>query len=683
MKHKYMFLVLVSSLSFGNTTIYDGFFPPYLGSGNITAKTNCSYAENQQDCYFGYDRSGLRQHNVEHRYGTSNIVGKLGSEDKNNKNMDIYFNNFKINNGRVNVTKFHTMLISGGLNISDNSNLSIDMEPKYLPTDGSAAASPEYGDIPKFIFFDFLYGEANNNVRHRSTLKIEGGNLVIGKTKITIDETSAIEVIKKNQIGGEICNRGHIINYGKIETEKLYNGFNANSNCIEGVTTGISSQNVSGRIDNYGVISGEVLITESSTFVFHSMNGKMGSIVNQNFTNACSSNQQCNTKLIVDIAGASYGQHTLLAQGSLDTASMRYSNASEDFITASVDGTSKEKIDIGLKQNIVRAFEETFKDSKKDILNALNKRYNIYSRGGREFVLKSVDDVTRGVLSNYVTTPLSLIDTLKPSLVAYNSGVNAGLIGAGFFGDDIGIGGMGGIQVNISIPSNNNIFQTQLGYGYGSLKNNSGISDSAVNANLIMLSLMDLISINNIEVYLGGHLSIGFLKTTQYLAFDKITYDYSTANAKFNLYSLNLDSNVGYRFKFSNYSIKPFIGLNQEVYVQGKFYESGGLKINSNGNTSYIPYALLGFENRYELTNKNALFAKMYYEHMILDTKFIVFSNQEKVALTSPYASRLGLELGGDIAVNNNMFIYLGGFYKTNIGSIHYLGGNAAFRYLY
>lgn len=688
MKQKHIFPLLLSSQLLFSNTEYDKFFPPHL-TGNITAtaKTNCSYASaNKDDCFFGLDYgSGLQrsfEYDGEGKNTSLNVTGSLGEASSTNKNMDMYFSYLKVvNTGNMSVDKFHTIIVSSSMTLDNHSTLILNMEDK----DSTRGVEPKYGNDAKLIFTDFLYGSSNNTISNHSKLEIKNGNLMLGATTLVIDKTSKLIISRNKGAGkiqkrnakanntGDIYNRGHIINNGYINVETLHNGFSH-----QGVIPGINLENTSGRVDNYGFIDGSILNDAKSTFVFHSMDGKMSKVG--------SMDNKANGNVIIDVDGVSYTTHKLVNNGDQDmNATIRYSSGASEFITATMSSTNKQDLEVSLKKDTVEKFEEGFNGTKKDILNALDSRYNIYSKGGSRFILKAVDNITNGISNNYIAAPLALIDTLKPSLIIGNDGVRVGLLGAGYFGSDIGIGGLGGISINYNLASNNNVFQAQIGYGYGSIKNNSDISNNSINANLVMLSLMNQTSLNNnLDIYTGLHSSVGFFNAMQYIDFNNVSYS-KRADSSFNLYSINLDFNLGYRFKFGNYLIKPFLGLNQEVDIQSSFSENGGLAINANGHTNYTPYALLGIENRYELLSKSIIFARVNYERMLSDVlnKVIVYSDKEKITLTSPYENKLGIEVGGDIMVNNNIFIGINGFYKTNVYAIHYLGGNASFKYVF
>lgn len=669
-----------------NKTKFQQKLPPtFKGNDTVDAVTNCSYSADKIDCSFGFDYgTGLKQNFLYNSPGdTLTLEGQLGNNANiPNKNMSIYFSHLDIKNySTLIIKKFHSMQITGGLFLDNHSKLTLELAQKAANNQNVASPpAPQYGDSPKLMLTDLPYNDGYTDIiSNGSTLEVKNGDILLGKRQVLIDESSVMRSSKDNGTSyGNIFNRGHIIVYGLLEADSdIKNGYS------KGATddvSGISSQDLSGRIDNYGVVKGNVTNNANSIFVFHSHNGKLsqikGTLENQG-------------RVIIDTRGAKYGLHHVLINGitkngngdNLENANISYSDGADEFILASIDSVD---VNITLRKDNVDKFERGIKGTKKDVLHALDQKYNIYSYGGSKFVTKVIDDTTRGIWSNYLTMPLTLIDSLKPKINTSNSNVNIGTIGSGFFGKNIGIGGMGGINAGISKSYRNNLLQTQLAYGYGHTTNNLKFSKSEATGHIMMFSLMNRIMYDyGLEIDLGLHTSAGFFDTTQELGL--VNTNDSKASSNFNLYSIIFDSNVGYKIRLNKYSIKPYTGFNQALNIQSKFKENGGLNISSNGYTSYNPSILVGIENKYTMSAKNTFSSQFSYEYTILNdlSKINFHSNSEKIILVTPYIHKLSLELGGSSAINTYMMITFNGFYKTNLDEIHSVGGNASFKYAF
>ena len=658
---------------------YNAVFPEFMNrSGKIIVTADCSISSGVfNDCLIGVSREiGGNQNFTLKGTGPAGVAiltieGEIPSQTgggqggQNNKNIILNLNKLTVEeNARLIFDKFYATSAST-VAVDNNSSLDVTLSAKK-------GNSSNY-NTPAFTVVDQQDGDDAKGiaVRGRSALTVTGGDMLVGATEIYVGKDSAMKVISASNIGGEITSQAHTTNMGLIKVKKFNNGGE-----IKGPTQGsgipipgITIKTGIGIVDNYGVIEGEFNNTANSTLNLFTLDGKMGRV--GKYTG--------NGKVNIHPSGATYGEHTIAETGSsnLNTANIMYDNGSNDFIEAKVD--NNQKLTITKKDESINKFRSKLGGGERDLLDALDSMYNIYTYGGRSFLKEVANDSKDGLSSTYLTAPYAMLDTLKARFNPFNSNFDINLIGAGYAGNGIGLGGLGGINIYYKFNTKNNTFQVSIGYGYGALSNALNKYKTNLIGNIISVGLIDRLAIDNLELDLGFHSLNGIFNSNQTIDMGTKNISDPKGKAEFSIYNIDLDANVGYRINFGEYSLKPYAGANQTISIRDKTVQKGG------GLGAYIPsigiynlYLIGGLENRYVFSNKNALTLNLNYQYMLLSSneKINIQIKDKKVGIEAPYRHKLSLDLGGDFPIGENSGISVNAFYNTAlISNVHSFGG--------
>lgn len=686
MKFYFLFLLAISCCTLLNAqaSTYNNVLPALINtSGNIEVTANCKYAPNtspmvggkhKEDCYVGFMDNGGYQNFSYEGHGSLSIQAKL-PQSTTNKDIILTLSKLSVNGGTLFLQNFHGVTTS---NIS-LSNASLDMT--LIDEKTNAASQSGYGKTPVFILIDDLYNQQPSRMM-RSKLLVKNGDIILGKAYLFIDEFSSITAMKDSSTNSPgthttptIKSQAHIVNHGCITATTLKNGESISIGSDR--FPGIGNQSIGGTIDNYGLIVANVDNSANGTINFHSLNGKMGSITGS-LTNT-------NGTLNIYVVGARYEQHSLVGTGSsgLDKANIIFDNNAFEFIAATMD-SSKEKITITKKENNVWAFRQSLNKTQKGILDVLDSRYNIYTYGGSDFLKKVINDTQKSIYSTYLSAPFAMLDNMKPKFNQYNTKLDLKLIANGFFGSDIGIGGLGGFNINYGVVMGKYIVHYELGYGYGAVSNERKNYNADTKGHIISFGAMNHSKLpNEFETETKIYSLMGFFDSLQSIKVADSNTTSSLSKSSFNIFNLGVDTHVGYKINFGDLSIKPFMGFNQTLSIRNKLTEKGGFNAVIPSTNSYMMYLSTGVENRYLFSDRKYIYAKLGYEYKMLNTRNLTINlDGINVIFTTPFANKFMIDMGGEFLFKATSLIALGVSYNTAITQdIHYFGGNLTYKF--
>ena len=659
---------------------YDKVFPEFMNrSGKITVTADCSISLSSfTDCFVGVPTGGGNQNFTlegKNPAGISQLTieGKLPSQTSGSSSKDIILNLNKLRveeNARLTFSGFYATSVST-INVTKNSSLSVALSSKK-------GTNPSYGNTAAFTVVDKQDGDDAEgiSISGGSSLTVTGGNMLVGATEINVEKDSAIRVgASGSSSSDEITSQAHITNMGLIKAKKIKNGgeIKGPMSGSQMPIPGISLGSKPGVIDNYGTIDGEFVNESGSTLNLFTLDGKMGKI-NGKYSGS--------GKVNIHPSGATYGDHTIAGTGSSNlTANIMYDNGSNDFIEAKVD-TNNQKLTITKKDENINKFRSGLGGGQRDLLDALDSMYNIYTYGGRSFLKEVANDSQDGLSSAYLMAPYAMLDTLKARFNPFNSNFDINLIGAGYAGNGIGLGGLGGINIYYKFNTKNNTFQVSIGYGYGVLSNSLNKYKTSLSGNIISVGLIDRLSMDNLELDLGFHSLNGIFSSNQTIDLGTKNISEPSGSTEFSIYNIDLDANVGYRINFGEYSLKPYAGANQTLSIRDKTVQKGGLGAYIPSIGIYNLYIIGGLENRYVFSNKNALTLNLNYQYMLLSSseKINIQIKDTKVRIDAPYRHKLSLDLGGEFPIGENSGISIDAFYNTAlINNVHSFGGKLTY----
>lgn len=682
MKPYFYFLASLTSGTLLCAQAYDNVLPESINTGgtvNVTA--NCKYAPGngggvKEDCLVGFGDGGGFQ-NFSHAGGESLAIQANLPTGKSNIDIIFTLTKLSVDGGSgLFLRGFHGVTVSEA-NINSGSLLVAELEDKK--------GSSRYGDTPVFVFRDDPYGQSASRIDNGSGLQVQNGDILIGKTKLYIGHFSSLEAIKRqgtNSAGNSvqnptIKNQAHITNYGRIVADTLKNG---ESITVTGGTPppGISNQDVSGVIDNYGVMDIKNVDNQAKGIInLRSLDGYLGYVTGML--------DNSSGKLNIYVAGARYGEHIIAGTGStdIDKANIIYGDGASDFITAQI-ATNGAKITISKKQDRISAFRQGFNGSQRSMLDVLDSRFNIYTYGGGDFVKKVVNESQKGVYSSYLSAPFVMLEGMKPKYTPYSTGLDLKLIANGFFGSDVGVGGLGGLNTSYGARINNHNIQYQLGYGYGLINNAQKNYDANIGGHIISLGARDGFTLGDrLEVDASTYALMGLFNSMQTIKIASSNLTSPTSKTNFSIFNFGADASVGYRRNFGIFSLKPFVGLNQALSIRGKLAEKGGFNSAVPMTASYMAYLSAGLENKLMLANERFVYTKIGYEYMVINTQnnFAINMDGTNVFFKTPFTNKFMLDLGGEIPFGRASLITLGAFYNNAIvESIHHFGGNVSYK---
>lgn len=666
--------VSCSTLLVASTT-YDKLLPESINTGgDIKVTADCKYApgnaNSKEDCHVGmYDLGGLQNFTYSGD-GNLTITTQLPT-GKTNKDIILELATFTTDGkGQLELKEFHGVSVSS-LNFQNGSSVTVNLKDQI--------GNSTYGNQGVFVIRDNFYNRQSQLIQ--STLKINNGNMIIGKTSFLISEHSTLEVSgnsgNNNGNGmqsGKLSNQGHITNYGTIVAKSIKNGETVTVGV--GPPPGITNQDVSGVIDNYGVIKGDIDNAAKGTINIHAFNGSLGKIDGQ-LDNKGTIN--------IFIVGAKYGEHTIANANSTDVnkANIIYQNSSNDFIEAKMNGN--DKINIIKKETKIVTFRQSLSSQGISLLDALDSHYNIYTYGGSDFIKNVINDTQKGVYSTYVSAPFTMLESMKPNFNPYSKNLDLQLIGNAFFGQNIGIGGLGGLNGAYTQNTNNHTLQYQLGYGYGFIVQNRTNYDADIKGHLMSLGAIDRISLGEkLELDFSLYSLVGIFNSLQNLKIASTNQSSSVSKTNFNMLHFGLDSLAGYKIQSRGFTLKPFAGLNQLFSMRNKALEDGGLGAKIPSTNAYMLHLALGSETQYKFANQYLMYSRFGYEYRIFNTQqnLNVGLNGVNLLLYTPFIHSLSFNIGGEIPIGKNSILNISGFYKgAPIESIHYLGGNISYRH--
>ncbi len=632
------------------------------------------------------------------------------------KETIFYMGQLNVNTGsHLTLQNFHTLSIQKGINI-DNAKLDVVMRK------GIKITASEFGPSSKLV----INTNATMQVGQNSNVSFTNGDIFVGDGFVNISKNATLtlgfdtirfhnKLINEGEmiLNGIVWNIGNelrnyitfpsVSDFINIEGKVTVNGDFNNGGKVSGDGIWDIPDPGGGNLENYGghisitgqltnkgdggqqssvkIYGGSVKVSNGmvnsldNTLLFGAYNGQMGKLEG-NLTN--------NGNVIVDIAGVTMGNHQLVT-GNItgkNTFDILIKNNADEFVNANI---SNGALQINLDMDKVNLFKSALNNNELGILNGLDSKLNgIYTYGGSKALHDVVYSVDKSVLSAFISTPLSMLDSIQSlntlQKVSGNS-INVKAFGNGIMGGGVGVGGIGGLSMNYNLNSDKNMLNIGFTYGYASMQHGINKAYNNLQSHILGFFVVDRIVLNNVEVDLHIYSNIGFFHTQR-----NIVVSDKNLNSKedFNTYQSGAKVSTGYRFILNNFSIKPLAGIYQEYIVQGNLDSMGDLRIKSKGYNNYVMGAILGLESTYNITNNNAIFATFSYEPIMFYSQKsmeLIFEDNKIFISTIPYLHRLYISVGGDFAINDNLSAHFSTFYKSNVGNNNIFGVEANLNY--
>ncbi len=591
---------------------------------------------------------------------------------------------------------------------------------------------------------DSIEGAANITTltnRTNSTIKsISGGSIE------TLENSGTITDISGGKISTLNANKGSAtISGGEISTLNYYDGTLAikgvgakvgtldnkkadktatleNSGEIGTLKGSFATLTNKGKINN--ISNGEVTNFTNSGVV--SLSEKL---VSKNFTNEASGTLIFN--LSNSAAGQLVGDLDNKGAVSVDLSSGLALNQSYTIITGASTGLSAENIQIN---NPNSSFLDVSYDSGKISLQKSAAFSELKTQLGQnkgdlaeKFLTSKVgitstsalDDTESTIKQSYISNPQQIISNFKansvsntplgqglgvkftPTASEYKPTASADLLrfdngyvvnslvsepqfeffANPFYGELRGgdvKGSLGGISLGLGYLSEGYALQGHFTYAYADSSQDLATQSTDTTAYMFQVGLLgqlyfaDLVEIDINANYLLGKFKLG-----------NVVFADSSLNSssKFNNHQGNVGVAAGLRFG-SEFSIKPFVGLQNYFESQGKYSVLG---FESEKYSDYALNGVAGVEGRAKIGDTSFLYARVSGEfNLVENQKELFMVNKEMNAqlkyANETYKNSVSAGLGAQIYATSSVKFSIEGLYKHHDSGLNYYGGSLGVR---
>ncbi len=250
------------------------------------------------------------------------------------------------------------------------------------------------------------------------------------------------------------------------------------------------------------------------------------------------------------------------------------------------------------------------------------------------------------------------IRQVRSNSTANPNDINAGLVIKGVSTNGAN-GVLGGVKAGYGVDFANARFALNLAYAYGSVSGATKgdiatFATSTKSHNFALNSNVEARFAGNFGFDLGVSGAIALVDSTRKVESTAIGVD-STLKSAQKLYQIAVDSVFLYDFKIRNFTIMPYVGLNQGYIAMPKFSESGGgaFVLNAEAYRAYFLDALFGGKMGFDFGNYGAILADLEYKFLAYKTqkeRILRYANSAQGADTLrfeiPRGHKISVDLG-------------------------------------
>lgn len=531
------------------------------------------------------------------------------------------------------------------------------------------------------------------------------GDITNNNGDITIG-TDLLNIGQRGTLADTFSSVAHITNSGKLTIEgNFYNGGQENPNimCQVGGCGGGSLANHGGIITIKGQLISEpkdgqnsaisiyggtlsvangVQNKAGSTLTIGAYNGKMGQI---------QGSVDNSGDFIIDALGANAGNYTLIT-GALTGNAPKLQNGNSDFTSATLTNGNK-TLEVKINQSGINNFKATLNANQSATLGAFGD--GIYSISGVSSAkLKtSANAINSAIFSAFYATPLAMIDALDADLSATNitktlskrttkrttrrvatnqtrqnrmrqtrristnttNDVSAGFVLKGIAGSTNGV--LGGVKAGYGANFANAHFALNLAYAYGSVE---GAIKSDIATHKTRTQSHNFAFRSNIEARFAGNFGFdlglsgvaSLNNSTRAVESSAMSLD-STLKSAQNLYQIAVDLALLYNFKVRNFTITPYLGLNQGYIAMPNFAEKGSsdnaFALNAESYKAYFLDAFAGAKMGFDFGDYGAILGDLEYKFLAYRTqkaRILRYANGDALQFEIPNAHKISVDLG-------------------------------------
>lgn len=432
--------------------------------------------------------------------------------------------------------------------------------------------------------------------------------------------------------------------------------------------------------------TGGVQNKAGSTLTIGAYNGAMGKI--QGDVN----NQG---DFIIDALGASAGKYTLIT-GNFSGNAPKLQNGNSDFTSANL-GTDNKTLEVKINQAGINSFKAMLNANQSATLGVFGDRIYTISGASNANLKASANAINRAIFSAFYTTPLAMMDALDTDLSATNAtktpskrttkrttrrvatnqtrqnrmrqtrqvrripastanNVSAGFVLKGIAGSGTN-GVLGGVKAGYGVDFANAHFALNLAYAYGSV-NGATKGDIATHKtrtqshNFALRSNIEARFAGNFGFDLGVSGAIALNDSTRAVESSAMSLD-STLKSRQNLYKIAVDLALLYHFKVRNFTITPYLGLNQGYIAMPDFAEKGSsdsaFALRAEADRAYFLDAFAGAKMGFDFGDYGAILGDLEYKILAYRTqraRILRYANGEMLRFVIPNAHKISVDLG-------------------------------------
>lgn len=542
------------------------------------------------------------------------------------------------------------------------------------------------------------------------------GDITNNNGEITIG-TDLLNIGQRGTLADTFSSVAHITNSGKLTIEgNLYNGGQENPKimCQVGGCGGGSLTNYGGIITIKGQVISEPKGGQNSSISIYGgtlsatggVQNKVGSTLTIGAYNGTMGQIQGSVEnqgdFIIDALGANAGNYTLIT-GNFSGNAPSLRNGNSDFTSATMSADFK-SLNIVKNDAKIDDFKMSLNANQSATLGAFGDRIYAISGASGTKLKATANAINSAIFSAFYTTPLAMMDALDTDLSvtnatktpskrttkrtirrvatnqsrqnrmrqtrqviktsksatnsAYPNDISAGFVLKGIAGNGTE-GVLGGVKAGYGVDFANAHFSLKLAYAYGSV-DGATKGDIATHKtrtqshNFALRSNIEARFAGNFGFDLGISVATSLNNSTRAVESSAISVDSALKSCQ-NFYQIAVDLALLYHFKVRNFTIAPYLGLNQGYIATPDFAETGAFSsdnafaLSAEAYSAYFLDAFAGAKMDFDFGDYGAILGDLEYKILAYKTqraRILRYANGEMLRFVIPNAHKISVDLG-------------------------------------
>lgn len=422
-----------------------------------------------------------------------------------------------------------------------------------------------------------------------------------------------------------------------------------------------------------------------STLTIGAYNGAMGQIVG---------NVDNSGEFIIDALNTNAGNYTLIT-GNFTGNAPKLQNGNSDFTSANLS-TDFKSLNVVRNDAKIDNFKTTLNANQSATLGVFGDRIYAISGASGTKLKATANAINSAIFSAFYATPLAMMDALSADLSTTNAtkmpskrtikrttrttrrvatnqmrqnrmrqtrristntanDISAGFVLKGIAGSANGV--LGGVKAGYGANFANSHFALNLAYAYGSVE---GAIKSDIATHKTRTQSHNFAFRSNIEARFAGNFGFdlgvsgvaSLNNSTRAVESSAMSLD-STLKSAQNLYQIAVDLALLYNFKMRNFTIAPYLGLNQGYIAMPSFDEKGSsggaFALNAESYKAYFLDAFAGAKMGFDFGDYGAILGDLEYKFLAYRTqraRILRYAKGNALKFEIPNAHKISVNLG-------------------------------------